>query len=145
MAASDLTRTIAQKMESDADVLFDSIGLTNVRSARAIKAAHGAFKYVKVGKEKYKKVADHSQRLDAAKTHLALRGFATNNSRVTHGGSVGLDFNYRPIEHMTPDEIEAEIAAITAELERRAAEGTGKAAKPQGRKKKVGKGKRQPD
>lgn len=71
--------------------LFDEIGLTLKKSAKAIKAAHDADR-VATDDEGSVIVPDHKIRLEAAKVALALRGFTTQATKMRHEGVLRVEF-----------------------------------------------------
>jgi hypothetical protein len=68
---------------------FDEFGLTLSLSARVIKEAHEAER-IDRDDEGTMIVPDHRVRLDAAKLHLALRGYQTQNNRVEVHGNLNI-------------------------------------------------------
>lgn len=71
--------------------LFDEIGLTLNKSAKAINEAHEADRPF-TDDEGSAFIPDHKIRLEAAKVALALRGFTTQATKMKHEGVLRVEF-----------------------------------------------------
>ncbi len=67
--------------------LFDEIGLTLKKSAKAIYEAHSADRLF-TDDEGSGFLPDHKIRLEAAKVALALRGYTTQATKLKHEGAL---------------------------------------------------------